>query len=388
MDPDEQDNTQHLPPVALGRNLWALKAEARGTMRALMRGGFNPQWSALTMGAKAAEVRRVSSTQRTTGAVAVIPLCGVLTPRGSWLSMLFGGGAGGLQGFREAFGRAVNDPDIGAIVLDVDSPGGMVDLCPETAADVYNARGTKPIIAIANTCAASGAYWIAAQADELVVTPSGDVGSIGVYMLHEDYSGWNDRVGIDPTFITATDSPYKVDGNMEEPLSESARADWQAQVDDIMGTFAGSVAQARGITVEQVIETYGGGRCLLADRALEAGMVDRIATFEDVVAELLAPTVPGGATASADTVTLRSYLDEQLAEVRASVSAIAAGARADSGDDEEEEDDDAPDGDDDDEQDDDDDELEGEPIVGETDAAAAAAERRYMRDLDVDRLTA
>jgi ClpP class serine protease len=110
------------------------------------------------------------------GAVAVIPLRGVITPRPSLFAMLFGFGGGGLQGFREDFRAALDDDDVGSILIDVDSPGGLVDLIPETAAEIRGGRGRKPIVAIANTRAASAAYWLGSQADELVVTPSGEVG--------------------------------------------------------------------------------------------------------------------------------------------------------------------------------------------------------------------
>jgi hypothetical protein len=139
--------------------------------------------------------------------------------------------AGGLIDFRDAFREALNSPEIQAIVLDVDSPGGYVDLVPETAQEIYDARGEKPIVAVANTTACSAAYWIASQADEVVVTPSGSVGSIGVYMLHEDWSKFNEDFGIDPTYIFA--GRYKVDGNPDEPLSDTAREEWQQEVDDL-----------------------------------------------------------------------------------------------------------------------------------------------------------
>jgi signal peptide peptidase SppA len=226
----------------------------------------------------------------------VIPLTGVLTPRYSFLSYLFGGG-GGLVDFRDAFREALNSPDVGAIVLDVDSPGGLIDLVPETAAEIRDARGTKPIVAVANTMAASGAYWIAAQADELVVTPSGSVGSIGVYMVHEDWSGFNEQQGIQPTYISA--GKYKTEGNPDEPLSDEARADWQQEVDDLYAMFVADVAAGRGVTAEQVRDGYGEGRTLLADRALAAGMVDRVDTIETVIGALLVPGSTGGAAARA-----------------------------------------------------------------------------------------
>lgn len=274
-----------LPPLTLGRNLWAIRGDVLPRIVEAHRGAEAFARLTSRMGGKAPQAARRTSSTRAAGAVAVLPLTGVLTPRGSFLSMLFGGGAGGLMDFRETFQQAVADPDVGAIVLDVDSPGGLIDLVPETAEEVRAARGQKPIVAVANTLAASGAYWIAAQADELVVTPSGDVGSIGVYVMHEDWSGFNEQTGIDVTYISA--GKYKTEGNIDEPLSDEAREAWQSEVDDLYTMFVDSVAAGRNVTSDTVIADYGEGRTLLAARSLKAGMVDRVATLEQVVGEFL-----------------------------------------------------------------------------------------------------
>lgn len=216
------------------------------------------------------------------GVIAVLPLRGTIRPRGSWLSQLFGGG--GLQDFRESFREALADGNVEAIVIDIDSPGGLIDLVPETSAEIRAARGVKPIVAVANTMAASAAYWIASQADELVVTPSGQVGSIGVFVIHEDYSAMEKMMGIETTIISA--GPYKTDGNPYEPLSKSAEAAMQDQVDQLYSMFTADVAAGRGVKQEAVAAGYGSGRLLLSADALAVGMVDRIETLEDTLARL------------------------------------------------------------------------------------------------------
>lgn len=213
------------------------------------------------------------------GASAVIPLRGVITPAGSLLSLLFGGGLGGLQGFRASLREALASDEVSTIVLDVDSPGGLVDLVTETAAEVRAAREQKPIIAVANTLIASAAYWLAAQADEVVVTPSGDVGSIGVYMVHEDWSAANAAIGVEPTYIAA--GRYKTEGNPDEPLSDEARAAMQASVDDLFDLFVEDVAAGRGTTPDAVRNGYGEGRVLRARAAVAAGLADSVASFEE-----------------------------------------------------------------------------------------------------------
>lgn len=295
---DDRADTQIPPLMTLGGRPWAVSRDVLPRLAEAHRLPAAAEWARL--GARTAprpKVARRSESQRAGGAVAVIPLTGVLTPRGSFLSFLFGGAAGGLQGFREEFRAAVQSPDIGAIVLDVDSPGGLVDLVPETAAEIRDARGSKPIVAVANTLAASGAYWIATQADELVVTPSGDVGSVGVYVVHEDWSVWNEQKGIAPSYIYA--GQYKTEGNPDEPLSDDARQAWQQEIDDLYAMFVADIAAGRGVSADVVRADYGKGRTMQAASAVEAGMADRIDTIEAVIGALLAPGSSGTAAALA-----------------------------------------------------------------------------------------
>jgi signal peptide peptidase SppA len=278
-----EDATDIIFPLTLGRSLWAIRPDA---LPRIVEAHRNGRALAAALGAAAtARAARRDATQHAGGGVAVIPLTGVITPRDSFLSLLFGGGSGGLQGFRDDFRTALGSPDVGSIVLDIDSPGGLIDLVPETAAEIRAARGDKPIIAVANTQAASAAYWLASQADELVVTPSGDVGSVGVYMLHEDWSGFNEKQGIAPTYISA--GRYKTEGNPDAALSDDAQKAWQQEVNDLYSMFVEAVAAGRDVSASTVRDGYGEGRTLLADRALNAGMVDRIATLETVVGEQL-----------------------------------------------------------------------------------------------------
>jgi signal peptide peptidase SppA len=262
--------------------------------------------------------------QRSANAVQIIPLRGVLTPRPSFFSLLFGGG-GGLETFRQDLRQAVDDEDVTAIVLDVDSPGGLVDLIPETAAEIRGARDVKPIVAVADTRAASAAYWLAAQASELVVTPSGEVGSIGVYLAHESYAKANEDFGVEVTYVWA--GRYKTEGNPDEPLSDDAEAHMQESVDEAYGLFVDDVAAGRGVEASVVRDGYGEGRVLPASMALEANMVDRVATLEDVVSEL----VQAGGTvqpAEGDRPPEPDQLDEEAAAAGRQLVAAARHQRA------------------------------------------------------------
>lgn len=234
--------------------------------------------------------------------VAVIPLRGTITPRGSLFSLIFGGG-GGLQMFREQFRMAMADGNVSAIVLDIDSPGGLVDMVPETAAEILGARGQKPITAVANTTCASAAYWIAAAADQVVATPSAQVGSIGVFVTHEDVSRMVSAMGISVSIISA--GQFKTEDNQFEPLSKQARAAVQAKVDSLYGMFTSQVAAGRKVSQAAVQAGYGRGRCLLASDALRIGMIDRVETLEHVIGRL-----GGVVTQSVDPATLPGDLED------------------------------------------------------------------------------
>lgn len=240
--------------------------------------------------AAAPERDREREEPRAAGSVAVIPLMGVIMPRADLLSEV--SGAQSLAAFQREFQAAAANPDVSAIVIEVDSPGGQVDLVPETAAMIRAARGgDRPIVAVANTVAASAAYWIASAADELVVTPSGLVGSIGVFTVHEDVSEALAMEGVAVTYIY--EGARKVEGNPFEPLDPAAKAAVQARIRDTYESFTGDVAAARGVPLEVVqadpeaAERHmGGGRALPAAEALALGMVDRVETLDATIQRL------------------------------------------------------------------------------------------------------
>lgn len=217
---------------------------------------------------------------RQRGNVAVIPVYGVLSPRANLMSQTSGGTS--VESLRSMFREALADNDVDAIVLDVDSPGGQVDGIPELAAEIRSARGQKPILANANTMAASAAYWLASQADEVSITPSGVVGSIGVVAAHVDQSEADRMEGIKTTFVYQ--GKRKVEGNAHEPLGEEARAAIQTDVDAFYSMFVRDVARGRRTASDNVrSDAWGAGATVMAEPALASGMVDRIETLEETV---------------------------------------------------------------------------------------------------------
>lgn len=263
----------------LRQSPWAVRREMLDSLASLLAGSDTPAAETTLEAANAFGGRSL----QTHGDLAVIPIRGLITPRGSLLSLLFGGG-GGLHSFKASLREALANDDVAGILLDVDSPGGSTDLVTETAAEIRAAREQKPITAIANTDAGSAAYALASQAEELVVTPSGEVGSIGVFMLHWDESALNERIGINPTYIY--EGRFKVEGNPDEPLSDEAKEAFQAVVKEFYEIFVADVAAGRGVDEGTVREKFGQGRMVTAQTAVALGMADRVETYEDTVARL------------------------------------------------------------------------------------------------------
>lgn len=233
----------------------------------------------------AVQVRAAADAPAGTG-IAVIPLQGALSPRG--VSFFGRQIAPGMNDFRAAGARAAADPGVGAIVLDVNSPGGTYAGTPETANAVRQWAEVKPVIAVVDALCASAAYFIASQASQIAVTPSGELGSLGVIAQHMEFSKALEKDGVTVNMIRSR--PNKADVNPFEPLSEEAMAAIQASVQEADNEFLAAVAKGRGKTaaqVRQLADEGGLGRLVSAKRAVELGMADKVATMPEVLAGLI-----------------------------------------------------------------------------------------------------
>ena len=237
------------------------------------------------------EIEKVMATRsvrssRVSGQVAVIPLVGTISQRIGMMAESSGGIS--TERFARNFDEAMANKSVGAIVIDTDSPGGSVYGVSELSNHIYSARGTKPIVAVSNSLMASAAYWIGSAADEIVVTPGGEVGSIGVLSVHTDISKAEEEMGIKYTIVKA--GKYKAEGNPHEPLSDEALTEYQSRVDEYYDMFVGDVARNRGTSKNKVLNDFGQGRVVGASQAVAAGMVDRVATLDKVITDI--GTVP------------------------------------------------------------------------------------------------
>lgn len=226
--------------------------------------------------------------------VAVIPVYGTIAPRTSGLMASGGTTAGAIL---NDFRAAMSDPDIDGIVFDVDSPGGVVEGIDELAGEIMSARGVKPMAANANHMAASAAYWAMVGVDEFHVSPSGSVGSIGIFTAHQDLTEAMAQKGVKQTIISA--GKYKAEGALGSALTEEAIAAVQEQVDAYYAMMTTRIAQARGVPVATVRDGFGEGRTVLAKKAVDQGMADRVATLDETIRRVARGAVGAPSTARA-----------------------------------------------------------------------------------------
>ena len=213
------------------------------------------------------------------GGVAVLPVLGAVGHRMNMMSEMSGGTS--LQQLLGNYRAMMADDAVGAILLEIDSPGGTTSGLAETVDEMRSFRGRKPVVALANTMMASAAYWLGSVADHVMATPSAHVGSIGVYTLHQDASAAYEDAGVKNTLISAGE--FKAEASEFEPLSDNARMHVQALVNHAYDQFVAAVAENRGVSENLVREGYGKGRVLPASAALSAGLVDSVGTFDDAV---------------------------------------------------------------------------------------------------------
>jgi signal peptide peptidase SppA len=217
------------------------------------------------------------------GTVAVIPIRGMIMPGDSFMLDFFGGTS--VEKFRRNFREALADESVSAILLKIESPGGMVDMVASMADEIFSARGRKPIVAYTETMAASAAYWLGTQADQFMAARDAIVGSIGVYLEHVSLEKALEQQGIEVTLISAGE--HKTDGHPYSALPDDVRAEMQKRINEVNADFRGAVARGRGVTPAVVDENFGQGLMFSAKDAARLGMLDKVATIDAVVSSMV-----------------------------------------------------------------------------------------------------
>ena len=227
-----------------------------------------------------AKDQRVATTNK---GVAVIPIVGSMSHRSTGIEAM--SGMTSYTTLQKQFEAAFNDPNVGSILMDIDSPGGSVAGAFDFRDYLMSKKGTKPVYALARDAMCSAAYLIGSTADKVYATQTARVGSIGVVAMHTDASGKMEKEGLKPTFISA--GKFKTAGNPYEALEGEKLKYLQDSVNESYDMFINAVAEARGIDKKVIRDTearvYGG------KKAVEIGLADGIRTYESVLAEMSAP---------------------------------------------------------------------------------------------------
>ncbi|KAA8387047.1 S49 family peptidase [Acetobacter tropicalis] len=215
--------------------------------------------------------------------VAIIKISGVLLPGSSNGFGWWYAGATFYDDIGTAFDLAIKDEGVKAIVLHIDSPGGTVAGCFDTAEQIYLARSQKPIVAIVDEMACSSGYALASAAETITLPRTGEVGSIGVVSMHVDITGALEQDGIKVTTFQFGDR--KTDGYPTTPLSDEAIKSQQADTDRLGDLFVSTVARNRGLKPEAIRDMQAA--VYRGQLGVEAGLADAVMSRTDAFTDLL-----------------------------------------------------------------------------------------------------
>lgn len=217
--------------------------------------------------------------------VAVMQLYGVIDKRQGFMLDTFGGTS--TDTFGAVFDSLVSDTSVKGIVIDSDTPGGSAIGTPELAKKIYDARGSKPIVAVSNSEMNSAGFWIGSAAHKVFVTPSSYTGSIGVWSAAAEYSKAMEESGVAVHVWRSSGSPYKAEFLPWKEFTKEAIENEQQEVDRVYDEFISAVAKHRGKSVADAQKSFGMGRTLNGKAAVAAGLADRVATLDEVVTRIL-----------------------------------------------------------------------------------------------------
>lgn len=256
---------------------WAMTEEALRTMVTIaLRENLSPEAIAAARGEPLDNTRRVTLRN----GIATIPIRGPLFRYANLFTAISGGTS--MEVLATDLMEAATSPDVRAILLETDSPGGEVNGTQELGELLYEIRGAKPIVAHVGGDGNSAGYWLASAASEVVAGETAILGSIGVRAAFLDTTEADRKAGVREIVIVSSQSPRKD----IDPATPEGEADIRAILDDLAEVFVATVARNRGVDRATVLRDFGQGGVLVGARAVAAGLADRVLTFEALHAEL------------------------------------------------------------------------------------------------------
>jgi len=208
--------------------------------------------------------------------IGIITLEGVIMSGSSGL--LSAAGAGDIL---RQLHDAAEDPDIAALVIRINSPGGTVATSQELYQEALKVKqsGKKLVVSMGDV-AASGGYMVSCAADKIVANPGTTTGSIGVIMEFQNVEGLYDKLGLEENVIKS--APHKDIGSPTRPMTETERSIFQDMINEMYGQFVDIVAKGRNMSVDEV-KKLADGRVYTGTQAKELGLVDEIGSYYDAV---------------------------------------------------------------------------------------------------------
>lgn len=173
-----------------------------------------------------------------------------------------------------------HDPNVKSVVLRIDSPGGSVGASQEIYKEVMRTNEIKPVIASMGSMGASGGYYAALGAENIIANPGTMTGSIGVIVKFPNLEGLFEKIGYRSEVIKS--GPLKDVGASNRPMSEEERKLMQDLIDNVYGQFVRDIAAARGME-EDLIQELADGRVYTGEQALEVGLIDSLGNFTDAI---------------------------------------------------------------------------------------------------------
>lgn len=252
-----------------------------------------------------------ASFARARNGVGIVPVVGPIFRRGNLMTQV--SGATSIELLARDLRATVESEKVDAILLDVDSPGGEVNGISEMSDLIFEARGRKPIRAFVSGSGASGGYWLASAADEVVAADTALLGSIGVRTAFVDESERNRERGVQTIEFVSSQSPRKA----PDPTGEEGRAQIQRVIDALADVFIDDVARNRAVNREAVTERFGAGAVFVGEEAVERGLADRLSTFEAEIEDLKRHRATGGLMRPAATSDLEATMSDKTEPVDA-----------------------------------------------------------------------
>ncbi|WP_449542430.1 S49 family peptidase [Enterobacter ludwigii] len=220
---------------------------------------------------------RPARSYQVTNGIAVLPVSGTLVSKTRSLQPY--SGMTGYNGIIARLQQAISDPGVEAILLDMDTPGGMVSGAFDCADIIARMRDIKPVWALANDMNCSAGQLIASSASRRLVTQTARTGSIGVMMAHSNYGAALKTNGVEVTLIYS--GAHKVDGNPYEKLPKDVRADFQTRIDATRQMFAEKVSAYTGMSVQAVLDTEAA--VFSGQESVDNGLADELVNNTDAL---------------------------------------------------------------------------------------------------------